>query len=205
MDAGLQPHFHAIGDRAIRSALDAVAAADPSAVAATRPHIAHIHVIDPIDVPRFGLLGVTANAQPLWACNDDTMVNLTIPRLGPERSQWQYPFGSLLRSGARLAGGSDWSVSTADPFPQIAVAVARSTSAAPEPLLPEEALTREEGLRAFTAGSAWVNHDERRAGTIESGKDADLVVVSDNPLSAPDLTRVRVEATFIGGKLVHSR
>ena len=205
MDAGLQPHFHAIGDCAIRSALDAVAASDPTAVAATRPHIAHIHVIDPADVPRFGSLGVAANAQPLWACHDDTMVNLTIPRLGPERSRWQYPFGSLLRSGAHLAGGSDWSVSTANPFPQIAVAVNRSTSAAPEPLLPDEAITREEALRAFTAGSAWVNHDDRRAGSIETGKDADLVVVSDDPLSAHDLSKVRVEATFIGGKLVHSR
>ncbi|MDA2978324.1 MAG: amidohydrolase [Actinomycetota bacterium] len=205
MAAGIQPHFHAIGDCAIRSALDAVEAGNPSDVATVRPHIAHIHLIDPVDVPRFSSLGVSANAQALWACHDDTMVDLTIPRLGDERSQWQYPFRSLVDAGAHLAAGSDWSVSTADPFAQMAVAVTRATADAPQPFLPDQALTPSEALTAFTAGSAWVNHDDRRAGTIEAGKDADFVIASDNPITAPDLSRVRAEATFIGGRVMYQR
>lgn len=203
--AGIQPHFHAIGDCAIRSALDSVEAADPNDVSAVRPHIAHIHLIDPTDVARFARLGVAANAQPLWACHDDTMTDLTIPRLGPERTAWQYPFRSLVDAGAHLAAGSDWSVSTADPFAQMAVAVTRTTDKASEPLLPEQALTPLEALTAFTAGSAWVNHDDRRAGTIEIGKDADLVVTSDNPITAPDIATIRTEATFVEARLVYER
>ncbi|MCZ7534254.1 MAG: amidohydrolase [Acidimicrobiia bacterium] len=205
MAEGIQPHFHAIGDCAIRGALDSVEAGDSSDITAVRPHIAHIHVIDPIDVPRFASLGVVANAQTLWACRDVTMTELTIPRLGSQRAKWQYPFRSLVDSGARLAAGSDWSVSTADPYAQMAVAVARATSDAPDPLLPEQALTREEALRAFTFGSAWVNHDETRSGTIEVGKVADLVVASDNPLTVTDLASVRTEATFVGGETVYQR
>lgn len=205
MALGLQPHFHAIGDRAIRSALNAVQAGDRADIAAVRPHIAHIHVIDPVDVPRFGALGVAANAQSLWACHDETMVDLTIPRLGATRTTWQYPFRSLVDGGAHLAAGSDWSVSTADPFAQMAVAVTRASADAPEPLLPHQALTRVEALRAFTVGSAWVNHDETRSGTIEVGKAADLVVASDDPLTVADLASVRTEATYIGGDPVFGR
>ncbi len=205
MAAGIQPHFHAIGDCAIRSALDAVEAGNKADVEAVRPHIAHIHVIDPVDVPRFASLGVAANAQALWACRDATMTDLTIPRLGSKRATWQYPFRSLVDSGARLAAGSDWSVSTADPFAQMAVAVERATADAPDPLLPEQALTRIEILRAFTSGSAWVNHDETRSGTIKVGNVADLVVSSDSPLTATDLGSVRTEATLICGETVYQR
>jgi predicted amidohydrolase YtcJ len=205
MAAGIQPHFHAIGDRAIRSALDAVEAGEPADVERVRPHIAHIHVIDPVDVPRFASIGVAANAQTLWACHDDTMTDLTIPRLGDDRSTWQYPFRSLVDAGAHLAAGSDWSVSTADPFAQMAVAVNRSTAAHPEPFLPAQSLTRLEALTAFTSGSAWVNHDEQRAGTIDVGKDADLVVASDDPRTEVELTTVRTEVTFVGGEVVYQR
>ncbi len=202
MAAGIQPHFHAIGDCAIRSALDAVAAGNPEDVERVRPHIAHIHVVDPLDVPRFATLGVTANAQTLWACNDDTMTNLTVGRLGPERIPWQYPFRSLVDAGARLAAGSDWSVSSANPFAQMAVAVTRRSDEGTEPFLPEQALTVEEALTAFTRGSAFVNHDERRAGSIRPGKAADLVVISDDPFSADDLSTISVEATFVAGSMV---
>jgi predicted amidohydrolase YtcJ len=205
MAAGLQPHFHAIGDCAIRSALDAVAMGDPADAVRTRPHIAHIHVIDPTDLPRFARLGVTANAQAFWACNDATMVDLTLPRLGPRRATWQYPFRSLLDAGATLAAGSDWSVSTPDPFAQMAVAVTRRTEEAPEPLLPDQAVTVEEALAAFTIGSAWVNHDEDRAGTIAPGKAADLVVASDDPLAVEDLAAITVDATFVDGRMAFER
>jgi hypothetical protein len=201
MVAGLQPHFHAIGDRAIRDALDAVEAGDPDHAAVVRPHIAHIQVIDPQDVPRFGRLGVAANAQAFWACYDGCMIDLTAPRLG-DRTTLQYPFRSLIDNGAPFACGSDWSVSTADPFAQMAVATTRREGVQAEPFVPEQAITREEALRGFTMGSAWVNHREAESGSLVAGKVADMVVASENPLEADDLWGVTTEATFIGGVAV---
>ena len=212
--AGLQPHFHAIGDRAVRECLNAVAAARAAnGPSDTRPHIAHIQVIHPDDVPRFAELGVAANAQPLWACHEAQMDELTIPFLGQERSGWQYPFASLLRSGARLAMGSDWSVSTPNPLEEIEVAVTRTapthhdmnvTRVGREPFLPHEALSLAESIAAFTAGSAWVNHREADTGTIEAGKLADLVVI-DRDLFTADagpISAGRVLGTFVGGNAV---
>ena len=113
---GFQAHFHAIGDGAIRLALDTVEAARAvNGAGDHRHHIAHIELVNPDDVPRFGRLGVVANMQPFWASEDDQMRTLRVPVLGPERAGWQYPFASLLRTGATLAGGSDWTVSTANP------------------------------------------------------------------------------------------
>ena len=111
--AGFQVHVHAIGDRASREALDAF----EGSARDRRHHIAHIQVVHPDDVRRFAELGVAANAQALWACEDEQMTELTLPFLGPERSSWQYPFGDLHRAGARLVMGSDWPVSTPDPLP----------------------------------------------------------------------------------------
>lgn len=204
MAEGLQPHFHAIGDRAITDALDAVAAGAPADIAAVRPHIAHIQVVAPDDIRRFADLGVAANAQALWACYDACMVDLTIPRLGPERSERQYPFRSLLDSGARLVAGSDWSVSTANPFEQIAVAVTRRLHRSTDAFHPEEAVPVDAMLRAFTSGSAWINHDEQRSGTIEAGKAADLIVIDRDPRVAPpdELAAIEVLATYVGGVLV---
>jgi predicted amidohydrolase YtcJ len=212
--AGLQPHFHAIGDRAVRECLDAVAAARAAnGPSDTRPHIAHIQVIHPDDVPRFAALDVVANAQALWACHEDQMDVLTIPFLGPERTTWQYPFGSLARSGARLAMGSDWSVSSPDPLQAIEVAVTRSAPSVVEPgmhtarweaFLPEQALSLEQAVQAYTAGSAYVNHLDAETGSIEVGKLADLVVI-DRDLFASDAARIggaRVLGTFVGGTAV---
>ena len=207
--AGLQPHFHAIGDRAVRECLDAVAAARAAnGHTDTRPHIAHIQVIHPDDVPRFASLDVVANAQPLWACHEGQMDDLTIPFLGPERTTWQYPFRSLLDAGARLAMGSDWSVSTPNPFEEMEVAITRvypDSRGAVEPFLPEQALTLAESIRAFTAGSAYVNHLDADTGTIEVGKLADLALI-DRDLFAPDagpIGEARVVATFVGGAAVY--
>lgn len=202
MAAGLQPHFHAIGDRAIRDALDAVAAGDEDDARRTRPHIAHIQLIHPDDVPRFAALGVTANAQPLWACNDDCMMQLTAPRLG-DRTKLQYPFRSLIDAGARLAGGSDWSVSTPDVFAQMAVATTRRHTDDSDPFVPEQAITRQEALQAFTLGSAWVNHREGESGSLSAGKRADMVIVDDHPIHAENLGGISVEATYVGGVLVY--
>jgi predicted amidohydrolase YtcJ len=206
--AGLQVHFHAIGDRAVRVALDAIEAARrANGMTDTRPHISHIQVIHPDDVPRFAPLGAVANAQPLWACHETNMDELTIPILGPERSGWQYPFGSLLRAGARLAMGSDWSVTTPDPLLEIEVAVNRiypTSRDSARPFLPDERLTLEQAIQAFTIGSAYVNHLDDDTGSITPGKLADLAVV-DRDLFAPDAGPIgdaRVLATFVGGEAV---
>src|SRR5699024_11488787 len=118
--AGFDLHCHAIGDAAVKAALDAFdAIGSAPGTAATggstgrRHHIAHVQVVDPSDVPRFSKLGVTANLQALWACHDQQMIDLNIPFLGPERTGWLYPFGSFSRAGTHLAMGSDWPVSTA--------------------------------------------------------------------------------------------
>ncbi|MDQ3126952.1 MAG: amidohydrolase [Chloroflexota bacterium] len=206
--AGLQPHFHAIGDRAVRECLDALAAArSANGPSDTRPHVAHIQVIHPDDVARFTELDVVANAQPYWAIHEGQMDRLTIPFLGPERTTWQYPFRSLLDAGARLAMGSDWSVSTPNPLLEMEVAVTRvsdESRGVREPFLPEQRLTLAEAIRAFTAGSAYVNHLDAETGTIEVGKLADLAVI-DRDLFAPragPIGEARVLGTFVGGSAV---
>ena len=205
---GLQSHFHALGDGAVRSALDAVEAARrANGMSDTRPHLAHIQVVHPDDLPRFAALGAAGNAQPLWACEEASMTELTIPFLGAERATWQYPFASLLRSGARLAMGSDWAVSTPNPLLEIEVAVERvwpeSRGELP-PFLPSERLSLEEAIHGFTMGSAYVNHLDESTGSITVGKLADLAVV-DRDLFAPDAGPIgdaRVIGTFVGGAVV---
>ena len=124
---GFGVHFHAIGDRAVREALDAVAAARAAnGPGRGRHHIAHLQVVHPGDLPRFRALGVAANCQPLWACNEPQMTELTVPYLGNERAGWQYPFGSLAASGAQLCFGSDWPVSSANPLWEMHTAVNRT-------------------------------------------------------------------------------
>jgi hypothetical protein len=207
--AGFQVHFHAIGDRAVRAALDAVeatrAANGPSD---GRHHIAHIQVIHPADIGRFAALDVVANAQPFWAGHEPQMDGLTIPFLGPERTSWQYPFKSLLRADARLAMGSDWSVSTADPLLEMEVAVNRVhriEGMAHPPLGPEERLTLDEAINAFTMGSAYVNHLDDETGSLTVGKLADLVVLDRDLFDrgAGEIGDARVVATFIEGDPVY--
>jgi hypothetical protein len=209
---GFQVHIHAIGERAVREALDALEAARAANGANDhRHHIAHIQVVHPDDIPRFHELGVVANAQPLWATLEGQMVNLTIPFLGPERSGWQYPFASLVRSGARLAFGSDWSVSSPNPMWEMAIAVHRKEPrryadmvgerATKEAFLPDERIDLATAIHAFTMGSAYVNHLEDVTGSIEGGKEADLVVVDRNlfDLSLDELADAKVQLTMVAG------
>ena len=203
---GFQLHYHAIGDRAVRESLDAIEAArGANGARDSRHHIAHIQLIHPDDVPRFGALGAVANMQPYWAVHETQMDVLTIPILGPERTRWQYPFGSLLRSGARLAMGSDWTVSTAEPLRLIEVAVNRVDDfhRDGEPFLPEQRLTLDEALRAATAGSAFVNGLDE-GGWLGVGRLADLVVL-DRELGAAGAGPIGdalAVATMVGGDLV---
>ncbi len=208
---GFQVHFHAIGDRAVRECLDAVAAARRSnGPSDHRHHISHIQVIHPDDIARFAELEVTANAQALWAIHEGQMDELTIPFLGPERSGWQYPFRSLLRAGARLAMGSDWPVSSPDPLLEMEHAVTRIAwldRAGKEPFLPGERLTLDQALAGFTTGTAFVNHSETETGSIEVGKLADLAIL-DRDLFAPDAGPIgdaRVLATIVEGVVVYER
>jgi predicted amidohydrolase YtcJ len=185
---GFQVHFHAIGDRAVRECLDAAEAARAeNGSSDNRHHIAHLQLVHPDDVPRFGSLGVAANVQPFWACLDGQMEHLNLPVLGPDRASWQYPFAGLLRSGAVLAMGSDWQVSTPNPLLEMEVAVHRAPvdHRDAEPFLPDERLSLRDALIAFTAGSAYVNHLEQGTGSLEVGKLADLAVI-DRDLFAPD-------------------
>ena len=135
----------------------------------------------PDDVPRFAELGVAVNMQSLWAANDPQMLELNVPFLGPERARWQYPFGDLARSGARLCAGSDWPVTSPDPWDALHVAVNRRlpeqfVDRVYEPFLPEQSLDLATALTAYTAGSAWINHADD-TGRIEVGARADLVTL----------------------------
>ncbi|WP_153811716.1 amidohydrolase [Streptomyces sp. SUK 48] len=205
---GFQVHFHALGDRAVREALDAVEAARrANGRTDTRPHLAHLQVVHPDDIGRFRELGATANLQPLWAAHEPQMDELTIPFLGAERASWQYPFGALLRSGATLAAGSDWPVSSPDPLQGIHVAVNRVVPEAPADtpvFLPGERIGLHDALTAYTAGSAYVNHLDHETGTVAEGYLADLVVLDRDPFAGPpeEIGATRVEQTFVGGRQV---
>jgi predicted amidohydrolase YtcJ len=203
--AGFQVHVHAIGDRAVREALNAFEAArTTNGDSDGRHHIAHLQVIHPDDISRFAELGVAANMQALWAVHEPQMDELTIPFLGPERTGWQYPFGDLARSGARLAAGSDWPVSSPDPLAAVQVAVNRQTGDGEyEPFLPEQALDLATALAAYTSGSAWVNHADE-TGRIAPGMLADLAVLDRDPFARPldEIGEARVVATYVEGERV---
>lgn len=201
---GFQPHFHALGDRAVRQALDAVEAARrANGMSDTRPHLAHLQIVDPADWPRFAALGAGANIQPLWARNEAQMRDLTIPFLPPARAALQYPFASLEAAGARLVGGSDWMVSTPNVLQQVEVAVRRIDTGQGdrEPFIPDEALTLESGLRAYTLGGAWANHADDATGSIEVGKLADLVALDRDIVREPPgmLGQAQVMLTLVEG------
>ena len=203
---GIQSHFHTIGDAAVREALDAVAAArNRDGMSDTRPMMSHMNVIDPADQPRFAKLKVTAIFQPLWACNEAYMT-LTIERIGPVRSTYIYPAGSVLRFGGRLAYGADWSVASANPFEGIEVALTR---VAPEgklpPLEPNEAVTLEQALRAYTLDVAYVNHLDKQTGSIAPGKSADLIVLDQDLFRIPtrQIHTTKVMLTLFQGREVH--
>ena len=214
---GFQVHFHAIGDRAVREALDAIESARmANGTSDNRHHISHLQIVHPEDVARFKALDVVANAQPLWACNDPQMLELTVPFLEPQRLGWMYPFGSLVRSGAKLAFGSDWPVSSADALAEVHVAVNRTMPPGylygepdknEKPLLPEERIDLPTAIASFTIGSAHVNHLDNITGSIEVGKRADLVVLSEDPFARPveEIGETRVDLTLVDGSVVYER
>jgi predicted amidohydrolase YtcJ len=204
-----QVHMHTIGDRAVRDALDALQAAqEANGRRDMRHHLAHLQLVHPDDLPRFAELGVVANVSPYWACRSGYVEDMTEPFIGPERSARMYPFGSLLRAGARLAFGSDWTVSTANPLLQIEVAVTRIAPDTRwlEPLLPEEGIDLTTALTTFTAGSAYVNFLEGETGTLEPSKSADLAVLDRDVLDpgAGPIGDASVVLTLLAGETVYA-
>ena len=213
-DLGFQMHFHAIGDRAVTTALDLLAKLPDGSRAGGRHHIAHLQFVSPADLERFAALGVIANYQPLWACKDEQNDQLTVPFVGPERAMWQYRIGSALRLGTRVAFGSDWPVSSADPLQEMHVAVNRMLSVrlgepgsveTTMPLLPGEAITVHDAVDAFTRGVAYVNHEEDVAGTLEPGKLADVAVLTQDIYEIPRTTigNTSVALTIASGQVVY--
>lgn len=208
-DLGLQIHIHAIGDAAVRQALDAVEyVARHNGRRDRRPVIAHAQLVDDDDLGRFAELGVIPNMQPLWAQMDALMTVLTIPRLGARRADRQYRMRTLESSGAALAFGSDWPVSSGAPLDGIAVAVSRCTADG-EPAggwTPEEALPIEPALASYTGAVAYQAFAERDWGHIAVGASADLVWLDRDPRYVPpaELPSVQVRATYLQGAQVYS-
>ncbi len=202
--AGFGIHIHAIGDAGIRQALDALAGArDRGHPGRTRPTLAHVQVLDPGDLPRFAALGVVANAEPLWSCLDACQRDLTAPRLGPVRSARQYPWASLMGSGAAVSMGSDWPVSSERPLEGLAVAVTRQTPEGEpaEGWLPEERLSVDQAVAAYTRGTAYQAGEEGHRGVLAPGYAADLVWLSRDLWETPPLQwpAVEVLGTWVDG------
>lgn len=200
---GFQLHVHAIGDAAIRHTLDAV-----EACGAHRPVIAHTQLVDPADIARFARVGAVANFEPFWFQQDPVMVELTEPRLGPERSARQYPMRSIMATGADVSFGSDWPVSKIDPLAGIAVAATRRTPDG-EPLggwTPDQRVTVAEAIAAYTTGTAF-QAGLTDVGRVEVGQPADLVVLGAEigEVDPMDLHEVPVERTYLRGREVFSR
>jgi hypothetical protein len=206
--AGFKVHIHAIGDRAIRTAFDAFEQQhDRDGGAGPRHIMAHIQLFDPADIRRFSELGVVASFQPLWAYEDTYITDLTVPRLGPARSRWLYPIRSVMETGAIVAAGSDWSVSSMDPLRAIEVAVTRRSPEAEAGVawIPEEKVSLAEILYAYTMGGAMAGDMEDETGSITVGKYADLIVL-DRDLSAippEEISEAKVLLTMLEGRVVY--
>jgi len=211
---GFQVHFHAIGDRAVTTTLDAIESVGERRWGHNRHHIAHLQFIAPRDLDRFSKIRAVANFQPLWACNDPQMEDLTLPFVGDERSGWQYSIQSLLNRNARVAFGSDWPVSSPDPLQEIHVAVNRmlstklgnpGTDETTKPFRADEGVSINDAVAAFTTGVAYVNGDENILGILDVGRRADVAVLSHDIFSIPatEIGDTTVDLTVAGGAVVH--
>jgi predicted amidohydrolase YtcJ len=205
--AGLTVHIHAIGDRAVRSALDAIAdARRHNGALDNRDQIAHLELIDPSDFPRFKELGVIANFQLLWAERDDYVDSATIRYLGPQRSRYLYPARSLRDAGAIIVGGSDWGVSSFNAFAAMEHAITRSEGRGRPALLPEQSLTLQDMVDAYTINAASALKQERTTGSLETGKRADFIVLDRDifTVDAFDLHETKVTSTYLDGREVYA-
>lgn len=207
---GIQVHMHAVGDRAVRVALDAIAAAQKANGARdNRHHIAHLQLVDAADRPRFGALGAIANFQGLWAYPDEYITDVNLPQLGQARVGQMYPIASVLRGGARIVGGSDWNVSSMNPLLAIETALTRRdpTGRIAAALNQDERVSLPDMLAAYTINGAYLMHQEHDTGTLEVGKFADIVILEHNLFDIPpdQIGEVAVTRTLLEGKTVFAR
>ena len=205
---GFQIHVHAIGDRAIRMTLDAFERARAhNGTRDSRHSIAHLQLIDPADIPRFRQLGVVANFEALWANGDEYLTKLAEPALGPGRSRWQYPIASVVRTGAVVSGGSDWSVSSLNPLDAIEMGVTHLDPQRPGMAVwnPAERVDLPTMIALYTINAAYANRLERETGSIEVGKLADLVILDRNLFDVPlnQIHTVKVVRTLLEGNTVY--
>ncbi|MEM6318693.1 MAG: amidohydrolase [Bacteroidota bacterium] len=207
--AGFQVHVHACGDRGVSMTLDAFEHAQKvNQTEDARHHIVHLQLINEKDIPRFRELDVIANLQTLWATPEDTYISdLTIPVVGPERSAWIYPFGAIANSGAMLANGSDWPVTSMNPFPAIQVALTRRgpDSEVRDPWMPQHLMNLNDVLLGYTNGGAYLNFAETERGALTVGKSADLIVLNQDLFAVPktEIHKTKVLMTLYRGKVVH--
>jgi hypothetical protein len=203
---GLHVHLHAIGDRAVRTALDAIEHARERNGPGGRHHIAHLQLIAPDDLARFRTLGVTANVQALWAYPDAYITDVNLPAVGRERVDRMYPIGSLRRAGARIVGGSDWPVSSIRPLDAIEVALTRQDPRGERPgeLNRAERVDLATMIAAYTIEGAWLVGREGETGSLEVGKLADLVILERDlfDLLPAEISEVRVLRTFLEGEAI---
>jgi len=203
---GFNIHVHAIGDAAVRETLNAIEAAR-AAGSKQLYSIAHLQSIDPADLPRFAQLDTIASLQLFWALPDNYSVDALLPYIGPERQQRIYPARSLIAAGATVAGGSDWDVSSFNPFEAMATGMSRTNREEPArgALNAKEALTLDELLHAYTINAARLLGREAEIGSLAVGKAADVIVL-DRRLSAQstadEVRSTRVTRAFVAGRQV---
>jgi len=205
-EAGIQLCIHAIGDRAIAEILDMYARLGGEHAAGHRYRVEHAQHMRREDFARFGKLGIVASMQPYHAIDDGRWAE---KRIGPLRARTSYAWRSMLDAGAPLAFGSDWPVAPLDPLQGIYAALTRATldDRNPQGWIPEEQITLDEALRAYTYGSAYAAFQEKEKGTLAPGKLADLVVLSQDLFKIPPgkIRATRVDLTIVGGKVVYQR
>jgi predicted amidohydrolase YtcJ len=201
-DAGIAVAIHAIGDRAVRVALDAIA---PTRTAhpALRQRVEHLQLLRHQDIARLGALGVIASMQPIHATSDRDLVDRY---WGPDRATRAYPWRQLLSAGAPLAFGSDAPVEPIDPLLGMHAAVARKRPADADRWHPEEALTPAEAIAGYTSGAAYAMNAERERGTLAVGMRCDATVVERDLVSTPveEWPALKISATIVGGEIVHA-
>ena len=206
--AHVQVFTHAIGDRAVRLALDAYEEAQKTNhTQDSRSRIEHIETISAEDIPRFGELGVIASFQPLHAYPDEDLLQVWLPKTGPERGQRGFAWHSVADTGGVLAFGSDWPIVTLNPWPGVQNALTRKTREGdpPDGFVPQERISLEDAIKAYTLGAAFAGHREKTEGSIEPGKLADLIVLSRNlfEIEPSKVADMEVLLTMVGGKVVY--